>query len=398
MHIFVIALWLWIIALLEIFKVKKSLKIVIVASILVTFGIFALYSISIYESFDQTLKRIAQWRRAGDPSNYYFFNKQLWNITKALVMVAITFFIPVKRLQSDRNIIIIGIGAIILQLLVFTPLGIDLNGARGRIVLPWLGNLQPSEFFKVWLVIFLSGWLMRKRQLMEQKEFYLAFSVILWIVFFVFLLIPDLGSIFVMAIVALIMARYAWAKLKYLAAICGSWLLSALLIIAIFPSKFGYITERLSFFVSEESHEEQKGVGRQTQQALIGIGGGGFRWQGYGKGLQKFGQIPEAQSDFIFAALSEEIWFVWNLFILFLYFLLAYYLLTSIYAIKDPYRKIIGIGILSLIIIQSMINIGVNTSLLPNTWLTLPFMSYGWTALMVNLVEIILLYKILENK
>jgi len=398
MHVFIIAIWLAIIIILETFKIKRSTKLIIASLLLLTFWIFALYSISIYESFDQTLKRIALDKRTGDPSNYYFFNQQLKNIFKAMFVIILVYFIPIKRFKNDKNIILMGITAIIIQLLVFTPLWIDLNGARWRVVLPWIGNLQPSEFFKIWLVIFLSWWIMRKQNIINTNTFYIALSVLLWSIFFIFLLIPDLWSIFVMGLVAMIMCRYGWAKLKYLALICGSWAMMWFMVIAMFPAKFGYITERLNFFVSDQNDEENQKIGWQTQQALIGVWWGGFRWQWYGKWLQKFGQIPEAQSDFIFAALSEEIWFVGNLFIIFLYFLLAYYTLTKSYLIKDPYSRLIAIGTISLIIVQAFVNIGVNINLLPNTWLTLPFISYGGTALMANLIEITLLYKILENK
>lgn len=398
MHIFVISIGITIIILLETLKIKKSTKLIIVASMLLLFGIFALYSISIYESFDQTLKRISQNRWVGEPSNYYFFSQQVKNIFKALVIVALVYTLPIKRLKNDRNIIFIGIGALLIQLLVFTPLWVDLNGARWRIVIPWLWNLQPSEFFKVWLVIFLSWWMIRKHNMLNSKEFYIALCIILWIIFVIFLFIPDLGSIFVMGIVTLIMCRYKWAKLKYLLTICTIWGLIGLMTITIFPQKFWYITERLSFFVNEKTEENQKSIGRQTQQALIGIGWWWFWWQWYGKWLQKFGQIPEAQSDFIFAALSEEIGFVGNMFIILLYFLIAYYTLTKLYTIKDQYSKLIAVWLLSLIMVQTFVNIGVNTSILPNTGLTLPFMSYWGTALMVNLIEIIIIYKILENK
>lgn len=97
---------------------------------LVVFGIFALYSISIYESFEQTLKWIQDGKMSGDPSNYFYFNKQLINILKALVVMAVAWLIPIKWIKDERMIYAIFVGAIILQLLVFTKRGITLNGAR----------------------------------------------------------------------------------------------------------------------------------------------------------------------------------------------------------------------------------------------------------------------------
>ena len=141
--------------------------------------------------------------------------------------------------------------------------------------------------------------------------------------------------------------------------------------------------------------EENREVGWQNQQALIAIGWWWFRWNGYGKWLQKLGYIPEAQSDFIFSAFSEEVWFIGNLFLFTMYFLFAYFCMVKIPGLRSMHMKMVAIGILSLILVQMFINLGVNLKLLPNTGLTLPFISFWGTALMVNFIEIALLYKIL---
>lgn len=399
-HVFIVSLWLLILGLMSILKVKHSTQIIVITILLMIFGIFALYSVSIYESFDQTLKRINRGVWEWEPSNYYYFNEQIKNILIALIPVSLVAFIPVKTLKKPSIIVAIAIGAIILQLLVFVPwIGIELNGARWWLRVPGIGTIQPAEFFKVWLVVFLSSWLLRKQHLLHTTTFFVWLATILGIVFILFLFIPDVGAILVMAIIALIMTRFAWAKIKHLLAICIAGLVVSLSIIGLVPSKFGYITDRLNAYTTIEwSDELNQWVKYQTVQALVGIWWGWTRWQGYGKGLQKFGRIPEAQSDFLFAALSEEIWFVGNMYIVLLYFLLAYHTMIAISSMRDPQYKLISIGIISLIIVQAFVNIGVNSNIIPNTWLTLPFMSYGWTALMINLIEITLLYKFIENK
>lgn len=121
--------------------------------------------------------------------------------------------------------------------------------------------------------------------------------------------------------------------------------------------RFSYIQKRFTYFLSSDVDPQARQIGRQNQQALLAIGGGGVFGKGYGKGLQKFGFIPEAQSDFIFAAFSEEIGFAGNMALLGLYLYIAYYFLTRIRNIKDEHKKIIGIGILSLILVQAFVNI-----------------------------------------
>jgi len=113
--------------------------------------------------------------------------------------------------------------------------------------------------------------------------------------------------------------------------------------------------------------------------------------------LQKFGYIPEAQSDFVFSAFSEEIGFVGNIVLLSLYFYLAWYVLVHLHRVRNPYLKLIAVGIISLIVVQMFVNLGVNLKIMPNTGLTLPFVSFGGTALMVNVIEIVLLYRILRT-
>jgi cell division protein FtsW len=249
--------------------------------------------------------------------------------------------------------------------------------------------------------LFLWSWLLRKNKTMNSKKFFTSFIILNVTLFFVFLLIPDLGTVMILGIVGLIMCRYMWAKLKYILRILFGWLAGWLMIWSLagmVSDRFSYIQKRFTYFISSDVDPQARQIWRQNQQALLAIGGGGFRGIGYGKGLQKFWYIPEAQSDFVFSALSEEIWFIGNLVILWLYFYLGYYFLSNLHKVKDEYRKVIWVWIISLIIVQVFVNIGVNIKILPNTGLTLPFLSYWWTALMVNLMEIVILYKIIKNK
>lgn len=103
--------------------------------------------------------------------------------------------------------------------------------------------------------------------------------------------------------------------------------------------QFSYIEQRLTSFINPGTDETGKGISYQINQSLIAVGGGGIFGKGYGKGLQKFGYIPEAQSDFIFAAFSEEIGFFGNMVLLSLYFFLAYKFLKRLPDIRDEYAK-----------------------------------------------------------
>ena len=378
------------------------MPIIVVWLLLVFFGILAIYSVSIYESFALTLSLIAKWLMSGDASNYFYFFRQLRNIWLATIAAIIVYRVPIKFFQNNRNVNIIAIAIIALQLAVFIPwVGMVLNWARWWINIPWLPSIQPAEFFKLWYVIFLANRLLRKRNFVDKKEFLIAFVVLNAILFFMFLLVPDLWTVLILWLTGLVMARYAWLKFKkvfwiFMVGILGGALVGGMA--SLVSDRFAYIQKRFTYFISSNVDPQSREIWRQNEQALMAIWWGGLAGKWYGKWLQKFWFIPEAQSDFVFAAFSEEIWFGWNMVLIWLYLYLAFYFLKHLPRVKDDYPRVLGVGLISLIMIQAFINIWVNTKILPNTWLTLPFISYWWTAMMVNLIEIILLYKIIKRK
>lgn len=376
------------------------MPIIITWILLVIFGLLAIFSVSIHESFTLSLKGIAQWRRQGDPSNYFYFNRQIRNLIVGVIMAIVTYYMPTKWLQNKGFVTFVFGLIILLQVAVFLPgIGLILNGARWWINL-WFTTIQPAEFFKLGYVLFLGSWLMRKSAQINTPWFYRKFIILNAVLLTIFLLIPDLGTALILWIVWLVMYRYAGARFKLIASIAWAGIgigLTAWLFLSVISPKFNYIKDRFTYFLSTDVDPQSRQIWRQNQQALIAVGGWWFRWQWYGKWLQKFGYIPEAQSDFVFAAFSEEIGFLGNSVLLALYFYLCRYTLTHLSYSRDNYSKLIGVGIISLIIIQMFVNIGVNLKILPNTWLTLPFISYGGTAIMVNLIEIVILYKIVKK-
>ncbi len=373
------------------------MPILISGLLLIIFWTLAVYSVSIHESFTLTLK-IAE-----DPTNYFYFFRHLRNIAIAVVMALIVYRIPIKFLQKEKNIIIIAVIIFILQLMVFVPwVWVSLNWARWWIDIPWLPSIQPSEFFKLGYVLFMAWWFIRKKKTINnENQFLISFIVINAMFLFIFLLIPDLGSVLVMGVVWLIMALYAWIHRKKIVWLLFAWIAWVIVlgsIAGMVSERFSYIQKRMTYFIAPHSDEWSKWIWWQNEQALAAIWWGWFIGKWYWKWLQKFGYIPEAQSDFIFSAFSEEMWFMGNMVLLGIYFYLMYYVLSRLKYVRDDYNKMIVIGILSLIIVQMFINIWVNLKILPNTGLTLPFISHGGSALMVNMIELIILYKIIENK
>ncbi len=392
------------------------MPLLIIVWFLLLYGILALFSVSVHESFTTTLSLINRGLLEWDPSNYYYFFKQIKNLIYVGIIAYIVLLFPLKALKNHKFLVFFSIIILIFQLLVFTPLGNSLWWARWWLNLPWVPSIQPSEFFKLWYVIFISRRFIRKQHLLNSSEILKKFFMLNGLLFIIFLAIPDLWTVLVMGITSLIMCIYAGVSLKNIFRMLAIWIILFLWGIWWLMRlnnafckidynnisspragicKYTYIANRFDIFLNPEEDKTGRNLSRQNRQAVVAIGAGWFRGKGYGKGLQKFWYIPEAQSDFIFAAFAEETGFVWVLILFWLYGALIYFTVIRIPLVKDQYFKLISIWLLSMIIIEVFVHIGVNIQLLPNTWLTLPFISYGGTALMTSIISIILLYKIL---
>ncbi len=366
-----------------------TVQILIVGALLLLFWLSAIYSVSIFESFDLTLDLVAKWVMT-DPSNYYYFFEQLTKLVVGLVLAWIVYRMPMRWIIQGKYVIFaVTLGGVFL---LFTSLGIELNGSNAWLSVPG-GTIQPGEFFKIGFVLYIASWLTKKQRVLDDFQFFLWFTIITCIIYSIFLFVPDLGTILVLFTVAMLMFWYAGGKKRFIAALFGV----ALVFGVIATMQFSYINKRMAYFLNPDADSSWRGVGRQTKQALIAVGWGGWIGKWYGKWLQKFGYIPEAQSDFIFAAFAEEVWFLWSTLLLFLYLLLCRYFLRALPDIKDPYQRLIWVGFVSMIMMQMCINVWVNIKLVPLTWLTLPFVSHGGSALIVNMVEVIIMYKIVKQ-
>jgi len=358
--------------------------------ILVVVGLFAVYSVSVFESFWLTLYWVEEWLRT-DPTNYFYFFEQLINIWVWIVVCLLIAVLPWRHIKRMKNVIFLI--TLITVLLLFTPLAETYKGATAWLDL-WFTNIQPGEFFKLGFVFFLWSWLLRKRAVMNELTRYIWFLIITGVCYSIFVLIPDLGTVYVLAPVSLLMFWYAGGKKSYIALTLvlgiGAMFLAAL--------QFDHIRMRVDYFLRPSKYENNKDIWRQNKQALLAIWWWWRVGKWYGKWLQKFGYLPEAQSDFIFAALGEEIGVIWIGVILALYLSLARVVLKKLPTIPDEEDQLFVVGLLSLIIMQAFINMWVNMSLLPLTWLTMPFFSHGGSALLVNMAELTLIWKILEKR
>ena len=389
------------------------MPLLIVAWLLIIYGLLALFSVGVHESFVKTLGRIAEGKMSGEASNYFYFFEQLKNIVYIFVVGYVTYLIPLKIYKNKKILIGLFVALFVLQLLVFTPRGENYNWSSWWLAIPWFPIIQPVEFFKVGYVFFMAWRFVRKQHLLDSFSLLWKFFILNAVIFLFLAFIPDFGTVLILAPVGIIIGLYAginWKNMLAMLWIGLGWLVVMLGgLVGINRSycrevavddqpqicRYSYIANRVEVYIDPESDEDGYNASWQIRNALIAIGGWGFLGRGYGKWLQKFGYIPEAQSDFIFAAYAEEVGFVGILVLFVLYGSLVYIVLSRVPQVRDPFFKYIAIGLVSLLIVGAFVHIGVNIHFLPNTGVTLPFVSSGGSSLMISILSIVLLYKIL---
>jgi len=373
------------------YSLYKRWRILVFWCLLLFYGRAAMFSVSIHESFQYT-RWLFERGILEKPDNYFFFFDQIKNMVIALAIWWITIILPWKFIKKRKYLIFAG--SFILVILLLWPLGQD----YGKWATLWLeiagSTVQPWEFLKIWFVFLISARLVKKRRQLTEWQLYVGFLIISALSLAVFVALPDFWSLLVLWPVALILYRYAWWRIYYI------WvtILMSFFLLMFAYSQYTYVQERVDFYINPWLDENSRGIWRQTNHALTAVWSWGLFGKWYGKWLQKLWYIPEAQSDFIFAAFSEEVGLFWNFILLCLYMWLARAVFRKFPDIHDQTDKTMAIWFLWLILMQAFVNMGVNINLLPLTGITLPFVSHGGSALMVNIVEVVLLRKILENR
>lgn len=258
--------------------------------------------------------------------------------------------------------------------------GIEVNGARR-----WLNigfQFQPSELAKLTAIMITAGFLgprmdRRRKITLLSAPFYSA-AVLGAIV----LKQPDMGTAVIIVGISLILYIIAGVPRQQLLVLGGGGI--ALFIYATFAA--AYRAERIAAWMNPWDY--QLGIGYQTVQGLLAIGSGGFMGTGFGMGSSKFNYLPEAHTDFAFAVLCQEMGFVGALSVLCLMGLLAYYGIRIALKAPDGLGKLLTVGSIVLIVGQGIINIAMVSGIFPVVGVPLPFISFGGTSLIINLIAI----------
>ena len=366
----------------EIFKNDRAehapdYVIVVIVWILVLFGLIVLLSAS----------PVLSYKRFG--STYHvFWHQFLFGVVPGLIGFYIFSRINFNLIKKFAFLMLVV--SIVLLILVFIPgLGTDM----GKDAKSWINvfgfSLQPSEVVKLTFLIYLASWLESMgHRVKDLNEGFLPFLFLLGIISALVLLQPDLGTLSIIFIIAFCGYFAGGGNIKHMLALFVS--VAILFFIAIKMSS--YRAARLLVFLHPNT--DTKGIGYHLNQALIAIGSGGIIGVGLGQSRQKYGYVPEVSGDSIFAVMAEETGFVICLIYLFLLFLLIYHGFKVSKNIKSTYGKVLSAGIISWLGFQSLLNISSMIGLSPMTGVPLPFISYGGTAMVMNLVAVGILVNI----
>jgi len=336
---------------------------------LTIFGLFMIYDASSYVAF----------RDFGD--KYRYIKDQLsWAVLGIAGMFIVSLFDYKKYYNLALPILI---GSILLLVMVFVPgLGVNLLGARRWINLGFT-LLQPSEFAKLALTIYLAAWFSIK-----EKGRFLAFLLLIGLILLLIMLQPDMGTAIIILGEAVVMYFLSGGSIWHLLSLAPVVLVGGLGLILFEP----YRAKRLMTFLNPNQGVQTSSY--HLRQILIALGSGGIFGVGIGNSLQKYAYLPESTTDSIFAIIAEELGLVGGIIlILVLLFIIYRGFYIAVHA-KDNFGKLLAGGITSVIAIQTIVNLGAQTALLPLTGVPLPFISYGGSALIVNLVSVGILLNI----
>ena len=324
-------------------------------------------------------------------TSYYFLKKQTVFALLGIVVMVASCHIP-YRLFRPLTYPMLFLAIMFLAIIIFSGFGYSAGGAKRWFRIAGF-TFQPSEFARFVLVIYLAYSMSRKMD--RIKEFNVGFlpHVLMLCLFTVLIMLqPDFGSVVIFGAITWIMLFVAGARLTYL---LGSMVL-------VLPAAYYMMTGadyrigRIMSFINPWQYSGDKGY--QVVHSLLAFGTGGIWGMGIGKGYQKLFYLPEPHTDFIFSVIGEELGLIGVLIILGLYTVILWRGINIARNSPDAFGSFVAAGLTTAMGLQICINMGVALGLLPTKGLTLPFLSYGGTSLLMNMVSVGVLMNISSVK
>ncbi len=353
-----------------------------ISLLMVVFTLIAVGIVMIYSS-----TAIYSWEKFNDSA--YFLKRHLIFLSIGFILSAIVMMIDYRVFRGYSKIFIIA-AVFLLALLQVPGMAREISGAK-RWFQVFGFSFQPSEFASLAVIIYTAGFLSR-RQARERLKYFFAGVfppvVVLGLVSVLILAQPDLGTVVAVGFIVFIMLICAEAKANHLLAIIVSGMPFFYFLIFNVP----YRRKRIMSFLNPWA--DPLGAGFQLIQSQVAIGSGGLFGKGLGKSLQKLFYLPAAHTDFIYSIIIEELGFFAGLAVIVLFILFFVNGIKIAKRAQDSFGIFLSLGITALISVKAIINICVSMGAFPTKGLPLPFISYGGSALIFDMICVALLLNI----
>ncbi|MBU0634151.1 MAG: putative lipid II flippase FtsW [Candidatus Omnitrophica bacterium] len=357
---------------------QTRINLAAVVFILICVGIVMIYSAS----------AIYAYENLGDSA--YYLKRHLFYVFVGLLFGFLAMNIEYERLRKIAKPLLI-ISAVLLLILLVPGIGRAVGGAR-RWFRIGAFSFQPSEFAKFAIILYLADFLARKRSCLHSFVigFFPALAV-LGVIAGLILIQPDLGTVLAIFAVGFIMFFIAGIKITHMVSV----FLSTLPILYVLIFSVPYRRNRILSFLNPWS--DPQGTGFQIIQSLVALGSGGLCGAGLGQGKQKLLYLPASYTDFIFSIIGEELGFLGTTAIIILFVVFLIQATKISLKANDFFGQILSFGLISCLVIEAIVNMGVTTSLFPTKGLPFPFISYGGTSLIFNMVYVGIILNIGKN-
>lgn len=358
----------------------RSVRISIftIVAILVAIGIVMIYSAS------------AIYAHGSMGDSLYFLKRHLLYLLIGLTTMFFAMLVDMNRLrQWAKPVLILSVALLVLVLI--PHIGRETGGARRWFRIGPV-NFQPSEFAKIAIMIYVADLISRKRELM--KSFihgYVPAMIVLGAVVGLVLLEPDLGTAVTISVICLMMMFVSGVRVSYIFVS----LLASLPVLYALLFRVSYRRKRMMIFLNPWA--DKRGTGFQIIQSFIALGSGGIFGVGLGQSRQKLFYLPASHTDFIFSIIGEELGFLGTASVVILFMLFVWESMKVVFKAPGMFERMLSLGIVSLIALEAMINIGVTAGALPTKGLPLPFISYGGSGLVFHLMAVGLLLNIAKR-
>lgn len=343
---------------------------------LLGFGLVMLYSTS---SYDASLNY-------GDSA--YFLKKQIVSTVLGLAAMIVVANIPYHFWEKFAAL---GYVVSIIMILLIIPFGIEANGAKRWLRIAGM-SIQPAEIAKLGMILFLASLICRMgRKIRSGKGFMIVLMTPVPVSLLVWKITENMSSAIIILGIAILMLfvsspDYKRFILLGLAGVAVCTLAVFIIVNAADSGSLGVRGTRILAWLDPEAYASGKGF--QTLQALYAIGSGGILGKGLGQSMQKLGFLPEAQNDMIFSIICEELGLFGAISILLMFILLIWRFMVIANNASDLFGALLVVGVMGHIAIQVILNVAVVTNTIPNTGISLPFISYGGSSVLFLLIEI----------